>query len=398
MVDTDFLKNQEVVEFIKENACADVNQLILNPPLPWQEKIGYIADQIISRKKAKGKLSDWVDNYHLIFPPPISIEQASSSFTSEYKKSLIKGAALIDLTGGTGIDCLSLSENFENTTYVEQNADLCQLFKHNSGILQKKISTINSDANSFLSSFNGSATFFIDPARRNAFKKKVFKLEDCAPNILKLIPELRKKANNLLIKLSPFIDLKDAVKKIAHVKEAHILSIKNDCKELLLLVDFTYSESLKIHAVNLLTDQPTFVFDPEKEKKSETGFGQVSTYLYEPNASILKAGAFKSIGKAYGINKIARNTHLYTSDDAVENFPGRIFKVLNRDGKRDLDKYASRKKINVTTRNYTTDASSLKKKFNLQDGGENFLIGFKDQNNKPVLVIAKRLFRFNEVY
>ena len=224
--------------------------MLLNPPKEFRERIRIIADQILARQKAAGKLDQWVSSKNLIFPPPLSIEQASSQSTSEYKKGLIKGSLLVDLTGGTGIDCLALSENFDETIYVEQNSFLCELFQHNSDMLGESIRIQNETAENFLQSFNGKATFFIDPARRDSAKNKVFKLEDCSPNLVELIPVLKTKTDAVLIKLSPLLDLTKTLEEVPNVKEVHIVSVKNDCKELLLLLDFNFND---IHVVGYRT-------------------------------------------------------------------------------------------------------------------------------------------------
>ncbi len=392
MIAIDFLSTKEVVDFIQENVNTDTNQLVLNPPKTFQENIRLIADQIIARRKAKGKLDEWADNYKLIFPPPLSVEQASSKITAEYKRNLIEGDKLIDLTGGIGIDCISLSENFNKTIYVEQSEALCRLFTHNQQVLKKSITVVNEEAKKFVGEFKGKATIFIDPARRDAAKSKVFKLEESSPNILELVPELRKKAIKVLIKLSPLIDIKGTLREIGNIKEVHVVSVKNDCKEVLLLIDFDFEGETEIHTMNLGSDQPSFSFSQAEEKASQLHFSNFSRFIYEPNTSILKAGAFKSIAVSYALAKIAPNTHLYTSDRVINEFPGKIFEILSTNGKKELEEYAIDNKINVITRNYTCNATELKKKYKLKDGGENFLIGFRDNHNKPLLIIAKKRF------
>ena len=388
MNDIDFLKQKEVVSFIHDNSAADVNKLLLNPPKNFKDGAKLLADQILSRQKAEGKLDDWRKNQHLIFPPPISIEQASSSATSSFKKGLIAGKLLIDLTGGTGIDVLALSENFNQSIYVEQNQWLCQLFEHNIQVLDKEIGVKHQTADAFIDTFEGKATFFIDPARRNSSNSKVFKLEECTPNVVRLIPKLRDFAANLLIKLSPLLDLSSALQSIPNVKDVYVVSVKNDCKELLFLVDFSFSGEATVHAVNLETSQPTFIFKQREELNTRSMVQEGGSFLYEPNASILKAGAFKSVGKRYSLQKVAINTHLYKSSKLLTDFPGRAFEIIDREGKRRLQSYDG--KINVITRNYPLTTNALKKRYKLKDGGVHYLIGYRDALDKPQLVIARR--------
>lgn len=389
MTDIDFLKQEEVISFIRDNATVDINTLLLNPPRIFREKIQIIASQIVSRQKALGKLNPWLEMDRLIFPPPISVEQASSITTATYKKNLINGNVLVDLTGGSGVDTLILSDNFKDTTYVEQNPDLCNIFSHNLAEFRKNIRVVNQHAEFFLKQFHNKATFYLDPARRDDSKRKVFKLEDCTPNIIELLPALQRNADGILIKLSPLLDLSKTINEVSHVKEVHIVSVKNDCKELLLLIDFGYLEEPDIYTVNLDTNQEQFDFKLSLESTTKIEYHQTETYLYEPNASILKAGAFKTIASKYGVNKISPNTHLYSSNSLVANFPGKTFQILHYDGKSKLK--SGNGLINVLTRNYPLSSTQLKKKFNLNDGGSEFLIGFRDHKDKPQLVIAKRL-------
>jgi len=385
----DFLKQKEVVDFIIENQHTEVSKLLLNPPKSYKDYIKLIVDQVLARQKANGKLEGWRENHQLIFAPPLSIEQASSEATSSYKAELIKGDLLVDLTGGMGIDCLALSEGFQQTIYVEQSKMLCETFSHNAALLQTKISIANQKAEDFLGSFEGIATFYLDPARRDATHKKVVMLEDCSPNLKELIPLLQPKARRVLVKLSPLLDLSKTLKEIPNVKEVHVVSVKNDCKELLFLIDFNYEHDPMIHAVNLETDDERFSFQIEEEQNAIPHYGKVFNYLYEPNSSILKSGSFKLAGNKYDLPKIASNTHLYSSDRLVKNFPGKVFEVMYQNDKEVIRK--NYQTINVITRNYPSTPVELKKKYKLKDGGEHYLIGFRDHLNKPQLVVARRL-------
>ena len=388
----DFLKRKEVKAFIQENIAQDVTQLLLNPPKKWKSHIKVIADQIFARQKAQGKLPQWAQNFDLIFPPPLSIEQASSASTGQYKSGLLSGEHLIDLTGGMGIDCLWIGQGFKKVSYVEQNDVLCETFRHNSKTLGKKVEIENSAAEDFLEAFEGKAVFYIDPARRNDTKQKVFKLEDCTPNLLEIQQTLFEKAQRVLVKLSPLMDLSILIGSVNGISEIHIVSVKNDCKEILVLLEPNQkTPSPKIVAVNLDSDQPDFSFYREEEGSTQISYGYVSGYVYEPNASILKAGAFKAIAQRYDVTKLSANTHLYTSEYALEKFPGKSFKVLAPNAKHSLREYAVDGHLNVMTRNYTSDSAQLKKKYKLKDGGKYYLIGFRDRNNKPQLVIADRV-------
>lgn len=391
MLDLDFLQKEEVKAFIQANLHSDTSGILLNPPTQWKNQISSIVDQIISRNKAKGKLDDWLENPTIIFPPPISIEQASSKATSEYKRHLIKGKHLIDLTGGMGVDCLVMSKSFQQTTYVEQNEALCSLFDHNINQLNQSIQVINQPAEEFLKSFSGKANFYLDPARRDLDKNRVTRLEDCTPNLLELIPLLQEKAEKVVVKLSPLLDLSHLIDSIPNVVEIHVVAIKNDCKELLLVIDFSSQEPTCIIAANLESSQPTFRFDFEEEKRLKSHIVPLGKYLYEPNVAILKAGGFLQVSTQYQLGKLAMNTHLYSSDECIPIFPGKVFEVVEEFDKKLLMHYGPKGMINVICRNHSLGAAELKKKMKLKDGGNYYLIAFRDQKNKNKMVFARRV-------
>ncbi|MFT6868283.1 MAG: 16S rRNA G966 N2-methylase RsmD [Cyclobacteriaceae bacterium] len=386
------LTSEASIKFVKDNENADVNQLLLGK-VPNGIDIKEAADQILSRRKAKDKLPAWHACHQLVFPPPLSLEQSSSEKTAAYKKNLLQGNHLIDLTGGLGVDLITLSSQFQKTTHVEIDPWLSELFAHNAKKLsQNNIVSLNLSAEDFLSQFEGRATFFIDPARRSDDKKKVFLFQDCSPNVIELMEQFRQKGESVLIKAAPMIDITLGIKQLEHVKQVHVLSLNNECKEILFLLDFDFSGTPNIHCINLRQDQvDQFVFDSEKEKIAHVNFSDVKKYLYEPNASIRKAGAFKSIGEYYQLEKIAVNTHLYTSEDLDVDFPGRIFEVIGLVTKKNIKSLFPNEKANVISKNHPMTADQLKNKFGLKDGGDLFLIGFRDQNNKTSLIACQKI-------
>ncbi len=388
----DFLKQEKVKVFIEKNVGTDIQKFLLNPTKEFKGEAKLIAVQILSRQKAKGKLDRWATNFDIVMPPPVSIEQASSETTGDYKSNLIAGKQLVDLTGGMGIDCIKLSEKFDKSIYVERREELCEIFKHNTHILKKSIEIVNQSAEDFLDKFEGNSEtiFYVDPARRDDLKKRVFKLEDCSPNLIDLIPNLSQKGKGILVKLSPLLDLSSIIASIAEIKEIHVVSVKNDCKEILLYIDFEFKGNIKIVCVNLSTDQKSYTYSWKEETISGVTFGKVSTYLYEPNSSIMKAGSFKKISADFNVFKIASNTHLYTSNEIIHDFPGKIFKVKSIVDKK-LMKSMKGRTINVITRNYVKTASELKKSLKIKDGGDEFLMAFKDQKSNSIMLIAERL-------
>ncbi|GAB4248769.1 MAG: hypothetical protein Tsb0034_28170 [Ekhidna sp.] len=391
MDEIEFLKREDVRQFIFENRNSDVNRIILSPPSVFKNEASILAKQILARQKAKGKLDEWLKNEHLLFPQPLSVEQSSSTATARYKRDLLSGEHVVDLTGGMGVDLISLSQSFEKATYVEMQPSVCAYFRHNAAILGHEVEIVNDEAENYIRDFQGTACFYVDPARRDQDKNKVFKLEDCTPDVIALIPQLKSKSDQLLIKLSPMIDLSSVRKEIPNIKEIHVVSVRNECKEVLLLIDFEFENEPTIIAVNLETDQPSFAFKPSDEGAHEEVTGGLNTLIYEPNASILKAGAFKTISKKYGLTKLAQHTHLYTSKEKKVDFPGRVFRVISSDVKKTLPNFLENGAINVITRNYPLPANELKKKMKIKDGGAYFLLGYRDVANKPHLVIAEKI-------
>lgn len=390
----DFLKKEEVKKFITEQQNASAQKLILNPPKEFKNEIRFIAEQIHARQKAKGKIDAWATDFNLILPPPLSVEQASSASTAKYKKKILKGDHLIDLTGGMGIDCIELGSQFNKITYVEQKPELCAVFKHNCNTLGRNIAVRNELAEEFLKLLqndHSKKTFFIDPARRDDAKNKVFKLEDCSPNLKTLMPAMRKIASQILIKLSPLVDIKSVLSEFDFVKEVHVVSVKNDCKELLILIDFQWNGEPVVKALNLETKQPEYNFTLPEEESSVSQFDSIEEYILEPNSSILKAGAFKKIGDDFHLKKLHQHTHLYTCNSLIQNFPGRVFQTIAKADKKTIEQYGQNGKLNVLTRNYPIKPDALKKKWKLKDGGDYYLIGFRGMDNKSNLVIAKRV-------
>lgn len=387
----DFLTSTEVVDFIYAHEYTDPQKLLLNPPGQFKAHIKDIVDQIISRGKARTKLPEWYHSEGVIFPPPLSIEQSSSYSTGNYKAQLITGNHLIDLTGGMGIDTLTLSKKFSEAIYVEQSKWLCKVFEHNSKLLSKKhIEVHNTSAEEFLAEYREKATFFIDPARRDEHQKRVFRFEDCSPNVVELLPVFKEKADQVLIKAAPLIDLTLAIDSLQYVSQVHIVAVKNEVKEVLFLLEFDEAREPLVTCVNLETKHPALNFLLSKEKQIHLTFGQLKKYLYDPNTSILKAGAFKTICEYYPLNKIAANTHLYTSEQLINSFPGRTFEVIDAEvNKKTIKKLLPDAKANVLTKNYPLKPEELKKQLKIKDGGEYFIVGFRDLSNKTQLCLVK---------
>lgn len=393
------LLQENIQEFIRQHANDDEQKLLLRQQTIFDVPASAIAWQIAGRRKAKIKIPLYYNTVNIVYPPGVNLEQSSSEQTAAFKASVLSEQSsatnsIIDLTGGFGIDSYFFSKKFDRITYVEPNSELLDYAKHNHTELGgKNIRHVNSTAEEFLKSLTDTVDcFYIDPSRRSASNNKVFKLSDCEPNVVTLLPEIFRRANYLMIKAAPLLDVQQALRELIFVKHVWVVSVSNEVKELLLLCEKDYKEQATITAVNLDSDQPTFTFQLADEQKAKALFSNPLAYLYEPNGSILKAGAFKSVAEKFALSKLHANTHLYTSDALINDFPGRIFKtevLLKADAKAAASYFPDRK-VNVITRNYPLSPDELKKKLKLQDGGEQYLIACSGEKQK-FLIAASRL-------
>ncbi len=354
------------------------------------EEWRWFLQQVEGRERTADKLPTFAAIEDWWYPVRLSCEQCSSELAARYKASLISSDRLsranlgfqvsnfVDLTGGYGVDTYFLSESFKHTDYVEQNAELCRIATHN--FANKPITIHNTSAEEFLNSAGQYDLIFLDPARRDSHGGKVFRLEDCTPNVVQLLPTLLSHGKRLMIKLSPMLDLTQAITSLSQVTwDTYIVAIKNEVKELLLVS----GGSGRITAIDLDKKDQAFVFTKEEESSCPFIHSSIHpfTFLYEPSAAILKAGAYKLVAQRFGLLKLDVNTHLYASDTLTENFPGRVWRIT---APQDL------KQANVLTRNYPLTPEALKKKLHLRDGGTAFVIGCRVAG-KPTLFYAQRV-------
>lgn len=362
------------------------------------EEWRWFLQQVEGRERTADKLPTFAAIDDWWYPVRLSCEQCSSEATARYKASLCQRSglsaerSLLDLTGGYGVDTYFLSEQFDHTDYVEQNAELCRIAEHNFSLQHSAIShqhsaisIHNTTAEDFLLSSPcgeaGWGLIFLDPARRDSHGSKVFRIEECTPNVVELLPTLLAHSKRLLIKLSPMLDLTQAVTSLSQVNwDIHIVAIKNEVKEVLLLSGGTG----QITTIDLAQKDQAFVFTREEEQHCGLDIrdGKLANYLYEPNAAILKAGAYKLVAQRFGLHKLDVNTHLYTSRQFIENFPGRVWRITEKQ---------NLKQANVLTRNYPLTPEQLKKKLHLRDGGTAFVIGCRVAG-KPTLLYAERVY------
>ena len=383
----------DVQLYIQQNLKTDINKLILKGSPFNNITIQELANQIVAKQKSEKKLPTWFNTQNIYYPEKLSIEQTSSEITAEYKSNLVFGDTIIDLTGGFGVDCLAFSKNFKKVIHCEINEQLSAIVKYNYDKLGiTNIQTIAQNGIDFLKQFNEKLDcIYIDPSRRHDIKGKVFLLKDCLPNVPENIDFLFTKANKILIKNSPILDITSTINELKFVKEIHIISLKNEVKELLFLLEKNHKESIQIKTHNLLNNTIQ-CFDFIYKNQSTETYSLPQNYLYEPNASILKSGGFTEVSYQLKINKLQQHSHLYTSKELVENFPGRIFKINNiyPYNKKKVTKFIKTEKANITTRNFPKTVAQIRLETKIKDGGDTYLFFTKNLNNELIIIACSK--------
>lgn len=395
----DILLQQDVQEFIRQHANDNEQQLLLKHKVLFDLPASIIAWQISGRRKAKTKLPLYYNAEGIVYPPGLNLEQSSSEETARFKAAILERYLkskdlLVDLTGGFGIDSLFFSKIFKQILYLEPNAALIPYAKHNHKTLDaENISYNNTTAELFLKNRSQSVDcFFIDPSRRTSGNQKVFKLADCEPDIIQLQSEIFDQSKNLLLKTSPMLDVQQGISGLKFVKNVWVAAVDNDVKELLFLSEKGNSHEPVIIAIDLKKESESFSFTFSEERNQQVEFSDPLQYVYEPSAALLKAGAFKTIAAKFSLKKLHISTHLYTSNQLIEHFPGRIFRaegLLKADPKAAAEVFTDGK-ANIITRNYPLSPEELKKKLKLKDGGDQYLLGCSGESEK-FLIAASRL-------
>jgi 16S rRNA G966 N2-methylase RsmD len=392
------LLSEKVQQFIRQHANDDERELVLRYKEVDGVPLARIAEQIAGRRKAKDKLPSFYNTPAILYPPGINLEQSSSEQTAIFKTKVIAEESIgketaVDLTGGFGVDVYFLSRIFTKVEYIEPDQLLLQMVQQNHQTLgASNISYHQTTAEYFLESSWRSDLVFIDPSRRNK-GQKVFKLSDCEPDVTALYKSIFEKTEHLLIKTSPLLDIQQALRELPTVYKVYVVSVANECKELLFLCKRMVHNEPEIITVNIHpTYTEKFSFTKAQEQQTTVAYSSPLEYLYEPNASLLKAGAFKIIASSYRLSKIDVSTHLYTSAEYRADFPGRIFRVeaLIKNDPNVIQTNFPDGKANVMTRNYPLSAEELRKKAKLKDGGDKFLIGFSGPKEK-FLAVARRV-------
>lgn len=385
--------NLEVQQFINNHLKTDVPQLILKGSKFNGITIQELANQIVAKQKSEKKLPTFFNAKSIYYPNKVNIEQTSSEITAKYKAKLVSGETLIDVTGGFGIDSYYFSKQFEQVTHCEINSDLAKMVTHNFKQLQvTNCTTFSGNGINFLK--ETTQTFdciYIDPSRRNEEKGKVFLLKDCIPYLPPKIDFLFTKANKILVKLSPILDISNTIKELKNTKAVHVVAVNNEVKELLFLLEKNYESAIQIKTINLKKEVDE-IFNFEYQSAATSVYSDAQKFLYEPNSAILKSGGFHQIPQQIAVSKIQQHTHLYTSESQV-NFPGRTFEItaVFPYHKKRINKQITDKKANITVRNFPKTVAQIRKETKLKDGGDTYLFFCKNHDEKLIVIVCKKL-------
>ena len=368
------MTNQKTLDFIREHIDDDVKLLALQGCKEPDMDMVYVLHQIAGHQKAKTKIPSWAAMDGLVYPPHLAMEQCSSEATARYKAHIAgKGQFFVDLTAGFGVDMAFISQGFKRAVHVERQEQLCAISSHNYKLLGlNHIEVTCGNGESYLHTMPHTDLIYIDPARRDEHGARTYSIADCTPNVLELLDEMLEKADRLMIKLSPMLDWRKAVADVKFVREVHIVSVDNECKELLLVVS-RQEEPLKVFCVN---NNEVFIYDLQEQGQCAMPLPESFCFLYEPNASVMKAGCFDLIAKRFGTVQLDKNSHLFVSETEADAFPGRHFiiekmvSMNKRELKMALDGID---RANIAVRNFPMSVAELRKRLKLKDGGEVYI-------------------------
>ena len=369
------LTNQATLDFIQQHRTDDVRRLALQGAKHPEVDLHYALEQIAGWQKARTKLPSWSACESLVYPPHLSMEQCSSEATATYKAQIAgQGRLFVDLTAGFGVDAAFIAQGFQQAVIIEQQENLCAIVAENYKRLGlSQVEVFCGDGVEYLHSMEHADLIFIDPARRDEHGGRTYGIADCTPNVLELREELLAKADRVILKLSPMLDWRKAVDDLRKVNEVHIVSVENECKELLLVMSET-AKPLQVFCVN---DDEVFAFSPALSQ----GFSQLPVpssfrFLYVPNASIMKAGCFGELAERFLMAPLDRNSHLFVSDDEAPGFPGRCFyvdKMISMNKRELKEALAGIRQANIAVRNFPLSVAALRKRLKLQDGGDTYI-------------------------
>lgn len=393
-MDLTFILLPEIQTFINENLKSDVQKLALKknpfPEYEWKA----IINQIQAKQKAQYKLPHWFETENIIYPSVLSIEQTSSEPLARFKAKLLSGKKLIDLTGGFGIDAYYFSKQFKEIYHCEFNEELSEVVKSNARFLQtENIKTFKGDSIEILKTLNETFDWiYIDPARRSDTKQKVFLLKDCTPNVPENLNEYFKYSNKILIKTAPILDISAGLNELENVKKIYIISLDNEVKELLWVLEKGFKQNIELEAVNINKQEEYETYKTSLEDDSYCNYSEPLTFLYEPFASVMKTGNFNKIGNDYGLGKLHQHSHLYTNEHLID-FPGRRFEIESKIAyqKKDMKVIFENQKFNITIRNFPVSVEEIRKKWKIKDGGSKFAFFTTNYQNEKIVLICNKI-------
>ena len=408
------MMNEATREFVRQHREDDVRQLALRGTKDPEVDLAFALQQIDGHRRALEKLPSWATVEGIVWPPHLSMEQCSSEQTARYKAEVVgSGGSFVDLTAGFGVDAAFIAQGFQKAVCVELQPELCAISSENFQLLGlHQIEVVNGNGVDYLHTMPPADLIFIDPARRDEHGGRTYGIADCTPNVLEIIDELLEKAQRVMIKLSPMLDWRKAVEDIGrqHVSAVHIVSVNNECKELLIEVKRSKGEKVKnikgeegkgtkVVCFNLLSDGGRECFEFYADAPSPTNiihpFSLLPSHLlYIPNASVMKAGCFDWVASRFGVVQADRNSHLFLSDKEVDGFPGRGFIVekVSSMNKRDLkESLAGVTHANIAVRNFPLSVADLRKRLKLQDGGDTYIFATTLENLGHRLLICRKI-------
>lgn len=385
----------KVQDFISNHTTSSVTDIALSSSPFNGISSAELAQQIEGKQRLVKKIPLWVNTLGIYYPQRRSLEQCSSDIAANYKANLISGHRALDMTGGMGVDTWAIAQNFEQMIYCELNKELCNISTHNFKTLGvQNITTFNCNALELLQkNTEPFDTIYIDPARRDNYNRKMVSFTDCQPDVVENMDLLWQHTSQILIKASPMMDINRAISELTDVKEVHIVAVKNECKELLFLLEKGFSGEILFVAANLQYEKrEVFTFTASNELHATATTSLPQQYLYEPNSSMLKSGAFKLLSTRYNIHKLHAFTHIYTSNKLIKNFPGTVYTIKNISdyNKKQIKKLLPNKKANIKCYNFIDKPAIVQKRLQLKDGGTQFLFAIKNIEDKFQLLLCEK--------
>jgi len=413
--------NEPTRQYIAAHANDDVSHLALHPSKDPQVDMPMALQQIAGRQKAKEKLSEWYATEGILYPKKVSMEQCSSSQTAEYKASLVEGNSFADFSGGFGVDTAAFAKKFKEGYYVEPQEELCELFQHNCKVLDiNNVNIVNGTMEENLASVEHVDMIYLDPSRRDGHGRRVVSLTDCTPNLLEWKSALLERCNILMVKMSPMIDIFQMLRDLPETYAVHVVAVEGECKEVVFLltqdgkdngicrdavrrVPTTGKTATDIKIMNPIivavdinkntTTRVETTLQTERITAPQIAT-ELGTYLYEPNAAVMKAGIFNALSQQFQISKLANNTNLFTSNKLHEDFPGRIFTIeaVHEFHARKMAKELSPlENASIAVRNFPLTAEELRKTLKIKDGNACYLFGCTLWNGRKVILQTNKI-------